>query len=376
MLKSRRRPKMSVTGPRGPRVARGPWKKPPVVPQTFPSRMEQQDLLVKGRVWDLPKAYRQLARTPSHASITVVTSWDSDDKHITLYELPVLAFGACVRSSFLLGGSCFVACPECPRLGPVDSLRGRLPDTNVQSLVRQFGVEGFFSVLGFKFKEQPSFSVAFSALGVDFEFPSDRSVVVVSNRETRIAAISKMVQEALHQRRRTRHTAKSLRGRITYARAQLFGRCGAPAFKRLGAVADRTGFTTVDVELALRSLSDLVRLLQVGRPREVPAIFPSPWLLYTDGACEEASSTFTGISIGAVLFSPTGSAQFFGTEVHVGNIASCRGVDIVRRQRRSSPQRDQRVFAFTGIFQAHLGDCLLGCETGSLRVDRACTICV
>ena len=110
----------------------------------------------------------------------------------------------------------------------------------------------------------------------------------------------------MHQRRLTRHSAQSLRGRITYARAQLFGRCGAPAFKHLGAVADRAGYATEDVELALRSMSDLVRLLQAGRPREVPAIFPSPWLQNTDGACEEASSTFLGISIGAALFSPTG----------------------------------------------------------------------
>ena len=58
------------------------------------------------------------------------------------------------------------------------------------------------------------------------------------------------------------------------ARAQLFGRCGAPAFKRLRAVADRTGFTTVDVELALRSLSDLVRLLQAGRPRQNASHLP------------------------------------------------------------------------------------------------------
>ena len=80
-------------------------------------------------------------------------------------------------------------------------------------------------------------------------------------------------------------------------------------------MADRASFATEDVESALRSLSDLVRLLQAGRPREVSAIFPSPWLLYTDGACEEASSTFSGISVGAVSFSPAGSAQFFGTEV-------------------------------------------------------------
>ena len=42
---------------------------------------------------------------------------------------------------------------------------------------------------------------------------------------------------------------------------------------------------------------------------------PSPRLHCTDGACEEASPTFSGISISAVLFSPAGSAQFFGTEV-------------------------------------------------------------
>ena len=60
----------------------------------------------------------------------------------------------------------------------------------------------------------------------------------------------------------------------------------------------------------LEALVSLVRLLKCGRPREVLAHLPSPWLLYSDGACEPARTGFSGISVGAILFSPGGVAQF------------------------------------------------------------------
>ena len=48
-----------------------------------------EGLRVKGRVWDLSKAYRQLARNPAHASFTVIATWDSVRQCTVLYEQPV-----------------------------------------------------------------------------------------------------------------------------------------------------------------------------------------------------------------------------------------------------------------------------------------------
>ena len=130
-----------------------------------------------------------------------------------------------------------------------------------------------------------------------------------------LADIDKDVRRAFSSGPLSRHAAQTLRGRITFARAQLFGWCSAPAFRALGAVADRTRVSSDDVARALEALVSLVRLLKCGRPREVLAHLPSPWLLYSDGACEPARTGFSGISVGAILFSPGGVAQFFGLEV-------------------------------------------------------------
>ena len=176
-------------------------------------------------------------------------------------------------------------------------------------------VDGFFSALGFRIKCLPSFAESFRPLGVEFTFPPGRAAVVVSNRESRVADIDEDVRRAFSSGRLSRHSAQTLRGRITFARAQLFGRCSAPAFRALGAVADRTRVSSDDVARALQALVSLVRLLKCGRPREVPAHLPSPWLLYSDGACEPERTGFSGISVGAILFSPGGVAQFFGLEV-------------------------------------------------------------
>ena len=130
-----------------------------------------------------------------------------------------------------------------------------------------------------------------------------------------LADIDEDVRRAFSSGRLSRHAAQTLRGRITFARAQLFGRCSAPAFCALGAVADRTRVSPDDVARALEAFVSLVRLLQCARAREGLAHLPSPWLLCSDGACELARTGFSGISVGAILLSPGGVAQFFGLEV-------------------------------------------------------------
>ena len=46
------------------------------------------------RLWDLEAAYRQLARTPSHGSLTVIAVWSPEGRRILYFAQPTLAFGA------------------------------------------------------------------------------------------------------------------------------------------------------------------------------------------------------------------------------------------------------------------------------------------
>ena len=55
---------------------------------------------LQGRLWDLAKAYRQLARSPGHGSLTIVAAWDPVRKETCYYRQVAMAFGA---SSSVLG---------------------------------------------------------------------------------------------------------------------------------------------------------------------------------------------------------------------------------------------------------------------------------
>eukprot|EP00972_Heterocapsa_arctica_P019435 2867635-Heterocapsa_arctica.AAC.1 len=46
----------------------------------------QQALSLQGKLWDLSKAYRQLARSPAHASLSVVATWNSTRRCVEFYE--------------------------------------------------------------------------------------------------------------------------------------------------------------------------------------------------------------------------------------------------------------------------------------------------
>ena len=49
---------------------------------------------VLGKTWDLRSAYRNLVRTPSHCSVTIIAVWNPIAKKTEFYEQPVLPFGA------------------------------------------------------------------------------------------------------------------------------------------------------------------------------------------------------------------------------------------------------------------------------------------
>ena len=48
---------------------------------------------LRGKLWDLSKAYKQLARSPAHASFTIVAVWNHDRRCVEYYEQLVLPFG-------------------------------------------------------------------------------------------------------------------------------------------------------------------------------------------------------------------------------------------------------------------------------------------
>ena len=140
----------------------------------------------------------------------------------------------------------------------------------------EFFIEGFFDILGWRVKDLAKFAPCFLALGVVFIFPVDHRTVVVANTQARFNSISDSVFGILSPTCLAKRLAATFRGRLQFARTQVFSKCGAAAFGLLGV------------------------------PRVVPATFPRPFLLYTDGACEVGPIGIVKASVGAVLVNETG----------------------------------------------------------------------
>ena len=274
-----------------------------------------------GKLWDLSKAYRQLARSPAHASVSVVVTYNSHKKCVELYEQPVLPFGAkasvwdfnwVARGLWRVFVSQFgLFCTHYFDDFPVlefDALSG-----HTQKLV-----DDLLELLGWSTKTQHEFSATFDVLGVVCDLTAAQTDRVrFTNKAKRIDELQTDVDRIISAGFLRSGEARSLRGRFTFARGQTFGRCGAVALKCLGEVADGTkALPTLDARTA-GALRWLLAMLRVLRPRELRAHPLPPLLLYVDGACEPAGDGIE-VSIGAVLMDPSRpdyGPKFFGTKV-------------------------------------------------------------
>ena len=91
-----------------------------------------------------------------------------------------------------------------------------------------------------------------------------------------------------------------MRGRLGFARAQLFGKIGGPALRLLTLFSDGVDDGIEFREVLLTALGMLCELLVAARPRQIPVSFASPLVLFTDGACEPVGDGLL-VTIGAVL---------------------------------------------------------------------------
>jgi len=275
-----------------------------------------------GKLWDLSKAYRQLARTPAHASVSVVATYNSYKGCVELYEQPVLPFGAkasvwdfnwVARGLWRIFVSLFgFLCTHYFDDFPVLEFGALASHT-------QTTLDAVMKLLGWDTKAQNPFAATFDVLGVVCDLTaSNTNCVFFRNKEKRVEELQTDVSRIIASGVLRRSEARSLRGRLTFARGQTFGRCGAVAMRCLGQVSDGAkGLPTLD-ERTAGSLRWLVSMLRVSRPRELRAFPLSPLLLYVDGACEPDGVGGVVVSVGAVLMDPSRpdvGPKYFGTKV-------------------------------------------------------------
>jgi len=287
-----------------------------------------------GKVWDLSKAYRQLSRSPSHASIAIVATFNSRSRKVELYEQLVLPFGSTASvynfnwvaralQKLLVRGFGII----------VTHYFDDYPTLEYKALAdhTQTTIDAFFELLGWSTKEQKPFSDRFDALGVVCVLSSSsEGLVRFENKMGRVEEISGTVDGLVERGFVRRAEARSIRGRVQFARGQTFGRCGAVALKALGEIADGTKASPVLDPRTRSALSWLVLMLRSARPREIRVRIEEPVLLYVDGACEEARERdgVPFVTIGAVLFDaarPDVGPCYFGVEVGAPVVAMWMG---------------------------------------------------
>ena len=169
----------------------------------------------------------------------------------------------------------------------------------------QVVVDSLFSLLGWQTKEQIPFATAFSPLGVVCDLGEAPSGVIrFTNKKSRVDEIAQDVQRIAGAGFIRRAEARSIRGRVLFSRAQVFGKVGASALQALGKVADCTEGSPALGDRAIAALQWLVAMLQELRPREISVRHEPPLLLFVDGAYEDPGSEPV-VTVGAVLFDPT-----------------------------------------------------------------------
>ena len=275
---------------------------------------DYKDRKLVGRMWDLKKAYRQIAVAPRDQSFAVIAVWNPEAKCVEWYRMAGMPFGA---SSSVLGFNwiAFALCCVLVQIFTVAASNFYDDFTVVEfpalACSTEFIVDAVFQLLGWTVKELASFSDQPAPLGAVLDLRGCPSgVALLANREQRVREITQDIDAVLSAGSASPVELRRLRGRLVHARAQAFGRFGAGAFRALSCLAEGRGHGRALPDEFVFALRALRTHLQAARPREVRARYPLPPLLFTDGACEQVGGS-TVVTIGGVLLLPADRTMLY-----------------------------------------------------------------
>jgi hypothetical protein len=255
-------------------------------------------LALGGRTLDLKSAYKQLARHPADAALSVLAVWRPTGEGSELFLSRALPFGA-VASVYAFNRVARGLKRVAQRLLclAVTNYFDDFPQVEPASLwaSAKESLLGLFELLGWRValeeKKNRPFATEFNVLGVTVDFKgSPRGAVLIKNKADRVTELLGAVASA-KAHGLTFAEAASLRGRFQYAESQTFGRCASAALAVLGSRAALVRFHGCASEELLAALEWLASFVSNARPREVGAFYErAQCLVFTDGACEGTRS--------------------------------------------------------------------------------------
>ena len=272
-----------------------------------------------GRSYDLRKAYRQIGISPDHLKFAWISVWSPVDAEPKLFRMDSMPFGATASVGAFLRLSQALKCLGISQAALVwssfyDDFVCVCPAAAAQQVDRMIRL--FFQALGWQLSTDESkdhaFSSKFQALGVEFDLSTMlQGYFTVGNTSSRKAELSGRINDILGADRLTVAEATSLRSRLLFADAQVFGRFAKAALHEIG----RVGLDTCDMSplapTVRQSLLWLKDRVLSGPPRKIDFRDSETFYLFLDGACTDvaADSPWCGTSIGGVLVFPDGSVR-------------------------------------------------------------------
>ena len=172
-------------------------------------------------------------------------------------------------------------------------------------------------ILGWAFdREGPksdTFSTQVSALGVVFDLgPTSSGRLEVHNTEKRLKEAVESLDRFIASKKLNKRDALTLRGRLAFCDAFVFGRLGKVLLQNITHHAYAKPFKAELDDAAMHSLRILRNRMANAKPRRLDLNLLDTFVLMTDAAFDISK----GAGLGAVLVAPTGAvAMWFGLQL-------------------------------------------------------------
>ena len=286
-------------------------------------------LRLVGKTYDMRKAYRQIAIREDHLDLAWISVWDPTKGSPSVFRMESMPFGATASVGAFLRISQAVKRIGISLCGLVwssffdDFLCVCREGTQTQTdrMVRLL-----FKTLGWRLSEDAEkdlpFATRFHALGVEFDLSEVcNGHFTVGNTSSRKAKIDSILSNDELEPA----VAESMRSRLLFAEAQIYGRHAKIALQTIGHVGLSKQICRPLTPEVRRALTWMRRRVLHAAPRIIQTAHRTVFYLFLDGACTPSTSTeeWSGTSVGAVLANSSGNVlRFFGHIISPQLVAS------------------------------------------------------
>ena len=265
-----------------------------------------------GKTIDLSAAYRQLGVAPGSKWASYIAVYDPNSEQPKVFAMRALPFGASKSVYSFLRVAHSLWWLGCKALhftwsnffdDFITFARSQEAELVAGAALQFFNLLGWLVSLG---EKNLPFCEKFKALGIEVDCGNwIGGRVLFANTEKRVCELVATIESALKRGWLSRQEALVLRGRMQFAKAQMWGRSAKICLAAVTAHAYSVSGPTLG-EHTKTALSVFKACLQDARPREITAHWDVPLYIFTDASFSPESSDWPG-GLGGVLVDHVGN---------------------------------------------------------------------